>query len=255
MNVGDLSAPNPDEEAQTSTPRRRIHRHFSEPIRTRLDDRTATASLNNRSTQASGAIASPFLSQALMETAKKAKAATEQRDELFREKEEMKKGYIERNGVPIYRPWHSLSRFEQAGPLLGSGNFGNVRTWRHLLDRKFYAIKEIKVEKAFTDDGSITDMLVRAMQEVAHLASLSHANIVECKECWLEAVQDEPRPVHLYIQMELCMTSLLSLMQGRRLTRYMDEDGTLFAKTELRWSSQMAAGLDHLHSMGIIQPL
>lgn len=135
---------------------------------------------------------------------------------------------------------------------MGRGTFGKVRPCRHLLDRKLYAVKEIKVEEAFADDGSITRMLATAMQEVAHLASLNHANIVGYKECWLEEVRDEPLHVYLYIQMELCETSLLSLTQGRRLPRYVDEDGTFVADNELAWSRDMAAGIQHLHSKGII---
>jgi serine/threonine protein kinase len=82
-------------------------------------------------------------------------------------------------------------------------------------------------------------MLSTAMQEVINLASLNHPNIVGYKECFLQGVYAEPDSVYLYIQMELCKTSLLSLIENGGLLRYEEEDSTFIAKIELVWMREI----------------
>eukprot|EP00285_Hemiselmis_virescens_P020055 CAMPEP_0173388892 /NCGR_PEP_ID=MMETSP1356-20130122/11094_1 /TAXON_ID=77927 ORGANISM="Hemiselmis virescens, Strain PCC157" /NCGR_SAMPLE_ID=MMETSP1356 /ASSEMBLY_ACC=CAM_ASM_000847 /LENGTH=260 /DNA_ID=CAMNT_0014345903 /DNA_START=30 /DNA_END=809 /DNA_ORIENTATION=- len=142
-----------------------------------------------------------------------------------------------------------LKDFEEIGRI-GRGGFGSVYCARQRLDGREYAVKKVKLSA--TDEAQN----VRVTREVKNMAALSaHPNIVRYYGTWVEAdgqtlresfdgAMEPPRPCHkwLYIQMELCSTSLRKWMDEKTLD--IDDVHTLL--------KEVSEGLRFMHSEGFI---
>ncbi|XP_075875072.1 interferon-induced, double-stranded RNA-activated protein kinase-like [Nelusetta ayraudi] len=159
----------------------------------------------------------------------------------------------------------SLQRFKsefEAIQRLGKGTFGRVFKARQVLDKKYFAIK-------------IVTWKAQAQKEVEVLSGLDHCNIVRYYTCWLEddlyelesgagsssgsqntdKVSSTPASSteglsgkkHLYIQMELCDTTLQSWIEARNK----DEDPKRRVDS-LTLAQQIVSGVEYFHSKNLI---
>ena len=116
--------------------------------------------------------------------------------------------------------------------LIGSGGMANVYKARcHRLNR-LVAIKILK-----SDLADNADFRRRFHDESQAVAQLSHANIVSVYDV-------STNPDREYIVMEL--------IDGISLKQYMEKKGVLNWKETLHFAMQIAKGLEHAHSRGII---
>jgi hypothetical protein len=108
--------------------------------------------------------------------------------------------------------------FDEVGRI-GRGGFGSVYRCRQKLDGREYAVKKVKLSSY---DEAKNKRLTR---EVKNMAALSaHANIVRYFGTWVEVDRGDSEAVNqqqqqhsakwLYIQMELCSTSVRQWMDG-----------------------------------------
>lgn len=137
--------------------------------------------------------------------------------------------------------------------ILGSGGYGSVFKAFHKLEKKFYAIKKISL----FDENDI-------LNEVQIMTALKHPNIVKYYSSWIDANNnyteqlllmngDEESssnsssntnnysPLILYIQMELCDTTL---------KEWLVYDSTIDEKIELY--KQLVFGIHYLHENNVI---
>jgi len=130
-----------------------------------------------------------------------------------------------------------VSDFQVVGTL-GTGSFGSVYSVRNRMDKRLYAIKAAKREARGESDRN------RMLQEVYALASLSdkacegEMHIVRYHQAWMEGNR-------LYIQTELCDTTLLEEMKG----------GTgvlLDEKRRYKLLREMLLALELVHKSGMI---
>lgn len=122
--------------------------------------------------------------------------------------------------------------FDQLG-LIAKGNFGRVTRCRGRIDGIEYAIKRVPTDKKVNQSNSI------AYKEIFALSALETCpNIVRYYQSWLE-------DGFIYIQLELCETSLSTIIMERH-GRHFNESQVIDV---LR---QVNNGLDHLHSNGLV---
>lgn len=115
---------------------------------------------------------------------------------------------------------------------IGAGGFGSVYKSYNKLDQSTYAIKKIKIDK-ITETNNIY------LNEVINLSKLNHENIVRYYNTWIEL------PI-LYLQMELCMTTLEKYIISRNYSGITNFDlESLFFK-------QLVNGLYYIHQNDII---
>lgn len=131
---------------------------------------------------------------------------------------------------------------------IGEGSFGSVYKVKHNIDDSYYAIKKVPI---FLDDfGDPT----KIANEVKILASMTyHPNIVRYYHSWLDnknmMICDDDSDVekadaYLYIQMELCDSTLREYMS---LDIYNDD-----STERLYLWSNICNGVKHLHDHNII---
>ncbi|XP_075875071.1 interferon-induced, double-stranded RNA-activated protein kinase [Nelusetta ayraudi] len=134
---------------------------------------------------------------------------------------------------------------------LGKGTFGRVFKARQVLDKKYFAIK-------------IVTWKAQAQKEVEVLSGLDHCNIVRYYTCWLEddlyelesgagsssgsySTESLSGKKYLYIQMELCDTTLQSWIEARNK----DEDPKRRVDS-LTLAQQIVSGVEYFHSKNLI---
>lgn len=116
---------------------------------------------------------------------------------------------------------------------IGSGNFGEVYKVKSLLDNKLYAIKKTSIP--FTSDSDRK----RKLQEVKNHESLPpHDNCVRYYDSW-----EEDR--FLYIQTELCKTSLNEILETR-------DDHKLPEQSVWNYLVDLISAVKHLHDHDLI---
>lgn len=167
-------------------------------------------------------------------------------------------------------PWKSSQPLEIVGDPLGGGSFGKVWKALHKVDESYYAIKQIHVKKTLLYfDG---DVIKKMLREVTLPANITSPFVIKYNGCWLEDSEgnligtkdiEAPTPEEyssgpdmnsldtksqdyfLYIQMELCQSTLKDWIQDHKSRdvspEYLHE-----------MMSQMASGLNSIHTEGII---
>lgn len=232
-----------DRVASSPAPRPTIPQHQSTP--SRITGWATSPDTESRQTPGTPRAVDGQLYETLIGGSSTMKSLKQENEEL------QKRACAQRSGIPVYAENHYINKFDP-GRYLGRGTFGEVSECVHFLTSKSYAVKRISIEEAFTKEGEVTPKLATAMQEVTNLAELSHSSIVQFFECWLERKSDFPRKANLYIQMELCKTSLYTVINGGNDSRCVGTDGNFSVVRELGLFENLAAGLAYLHSKGFI---
>ena len=99
-----------------------------------------------------------------------------------------------------------LSDFEIVGTL-GVGSFGSVYSVRNRTDRRLYAIKAAKREARGSSDRDRMLQEVYALSALSDKGCINSMHIVRYHQAWMEGNR-------LYIQTELCDSTLLQMMRG-----------------------------------------
>lgn len=127
-----------------------------------------------------------------------------------------------------------LHDFEQLG-VIASGNFGLVTRCRQRVDGVEYAIKRIGGDSQ--RPGSMSKKV--AHKEIFALAALDTSpHVVRYYQSWIEDGS-------IYIQLELCETSLHNQIKDRRGLYFPENDITNVLR-------QVTMGLNHLHSNDLV---
>ena len=100
-----------------------------------------------------------------------------------------------------------VSDFEIVGTL-GNGTFGSVYSVRNRTDQRLYAIKAAKREARGLSDRNRMLQEVYALSALSDQACVSSMHIVRYHQAWMEGNR-------LYIQTELCETTLLHEMKNK----------------------------------------
>eukprot|EP00730_Choanoeca_flexa_P020169 TRINITY_DN9862_c0_g1_i2.p1 TRINITY_DN9862_c0_g1~~TRINITY_DN9862_c0_g1_i2.p1 ORF type:complete len:697 (+),score=163.20 TRINITY_DN9862_c0_g1_i2:103-2193(+) len=137
---------------------------------------------------------------------------------------------------------------------LGSGGFGSVVKARHRIDKTNYAVKKVML---------IEDLCPKVLEEVQTLAKLEHPRVIRYHTAWIEKgsglVQTEDCEetsfdsnadgqtmmalVTLYIQMELCQSSLYAWLRSR---------SKFVRKASITIFHQLLEAVDYIHSQGLM---
>jgi len=134
---------------------------------------------------------------------------------------------------------------------LGKGGFGSVFKAYNKLDQNLYAIKKIPIQKLDEEKSNFY------LNEVRHLSSLNHPNIVRYYTTWIdfseyleEGSKDLKIVPTLHIQMELCSVSLAEYLEERNYRGFkFDKDDEEDSKDIFK---QIIAAVKHIHSNDII---
>jgi len=144
----------------------------------------------------------------------------------------------------------NLSRFEgqfNNKSIIGQGGFGVVFKTEHMLDKQKYAVKILRMQQNINKSYLI-------LREVQSLSVLSHTNIVKYHCSWLgysdykydddfEGDQFYHPNLRLFIQMELCDTSLDNYMINRSNINYSENENFI---------NNLIDGIKYIHSNNII---
>eukprot|EP00768_Dysnectes_brevis_P008972 gnl/Dysnectes_brevis/8583_a15364_294.p1 GENE.gnl/Dysnectes_brevis/8583_a15364_294~~gnl/Dysnectes_brevis/8583_a15364_294.p1 ORF type:complete len:478 (+),score=53.70 gnl/Dysnectes_brevis/8583_a15364_294:71-1504(+) len=156
-------------------------------------------------------------------------------------------GRSTRPAVPV-----SYSRkFFQELDFIGSGSFGVVHRVVHVLEGVelgTYALKRTAI-----GDGT-RPWLLKALQEVSILERLSHPNIVAYHHCWIEKYRAGSIGAivpHLHILLDYAKGGSLDNLMAPSEEEEEDRGQPLTDAEVLHLLQQMAAGLAHLHALGI----
>jgi hypothetical protein len=125
---------------------------------------------------------------------------------------------------------------------IGKGGFGSVFRAYNKLDSNLYAIKKITIDKLSDETDNFY------LNEIRFLSKLSHPNIVRYYTTWIEfnKVKNNITPT-LYIQMELCSSSLEKYIMDRNYNNINIDTGH-----ELNIFKQIVKGIKYIHSQNIV---
>lgn len=139
-----------------------------------------------------------------------------------------------------------LCDFEIVGTL-GVGSFGSVYSVRNRTDRRLYAIKAAKREARGSSDRDRMLQEVYALSALSDQACMNAMHIVRYHQAWMEGNR-------LYIQTELCDSTLLQVMRGTG--GHDNNDGSprvyLDEKQRYKLLREMLLALDLVHKSGMI---
>lgn len=133
------------------------------------------------------------------------------------------------------QPKLTLSRYEQDFieiKKLGTGGFGKVYQAKNIHDNNIYAIKIVDIEKQYEFHRN----------ECETFSKLNHPNIVRYYASWYDMNDNK-----LYIQMELCDTTLANYLERRNYSGINND-----YKREQKIFNDIYSALKYLHDMGII---
>jgi hypothetical protein len=125
---------------------------------------------------------------------------------------------------------------------IGSGSYGSVYKVDFL--KRHYAIKKIKFPK-FQDDKNKHKSFLKELGNYPAILQLSHSNIVQYFDAWLENVKEGG--FHFHIQMEYCegsLTQIINEIYGKSILKPSDNYG--FALV-IEIFVQILEGLNFLH--------
>ncbi len=140
-----------------------------------------------------------------------------------------------------------LNDFEIVGTL-GVGSFGSVYSVRNRTDRRLYAIKAAKREARGSSDRDRMLQEVYALSALSDKGCINSMHIVRYHQAWMEGNR-------LYIQTELCDSTLLQVMRasgghknkdGNNPCVYLDE------KQRYKLLREILLALDLVHKSGMI---
>lgn len=139
-----------------------------------------------------------------------------------------------------------LSDFEIVGTL-GVGSFGSVYSVRNRTDRRLYAIKAAKREARGSSDRNRMLQEVYALSALSDKGCMNSMHIVRYHQAWMEGNR-------LYIQTELCDSTLLQVMRGKRVDENNDGKPCVYVDEKERYKllREMLLALDLVHKSGMI---
>jgi serine/threonine protein kinase len=129
---------------------------------------------------------------------------------------------------------------------LGRGNFGEVFAVSRQSDQRVYAAKKISLTINCVEEIKMT------LNESMLLKRLSHRNVVQCHDAWLEmeydpdpeVYEDDQEPLKFYVLMDYCVQSLSEWIQEIKVKP--DE------QTALNILNQIVDGTEYIHGEGIL---
>ncbi|GMT16204.1 hypothetical protein PFISCL1PPCAC_7501, partial [Pristionchus fissidentatus] len=126
---------------------------------------------------------------------------------------------------------------------LGSGSYGCVFEAEKILENMVYAVKRVQLQKSpDAEPAEHEKKLTKAWMEVTTMAKLNHRGIVRYYNAWIE----EPTPcdVFVYIQMQLCTSTLKEWLKANQKPRDM---GRMKA-----WMKQLLEAVAYIHEKNFI---
>jgi len=135
-----------------------------------------------------------------------------------------------------------VNDFEIVGTL-GNGSFGSVYSVRNRTDQRLYAIKAAKREARNSTDRNRMLQEVYALSALSDKACMSSMHIVRYHQAWMEGNR-------LYIQTELCETTLLHEMKNT--TNRGGKTILLDEKRRYKLLREMLLALDLVHKSNMI---
>ncbi|KAJ1476797.1 kinase-like domain-containing protein, partial [Baffinella frigidus] len=132
---------------------------------------------------------------------------------------------------------------------IGTGAYGSVWEARHTMDGVTLGTYAVKIAPV----GDNRAWLRKNLREVFNLQALKHSNVVQYLHCWLEPHQNSPfapRVPCLFILMEYAnggnLETYLGLDEPKKKRALLSDEEVVSAATD------MAKGLQYLHSLGIV---
>ncbi|ORX48879.1 kinase-like protein [Hesseltinella vesiculosa] len=141
--------------------------------------------------------------------------------------------------------------------LLGRGGFALAYRARNNLDGIDYAVKKVRLGPDLNQGGSTS--YKKIFREIKHLARLEHPNVIRYYSSWLEydsGVDSAGQFLEndtfvagwtLYIQMQLCPTTLYDYIEARN-----QDFGAVDSGRNLSLFSQILQGTLYIHKQGLI---
>ncbi|GBC29141.2 interferon-induced, double-stranded RNA-activated protein kinase [Rhizophagus irregularis DAOM 181602=DAOM 197198] len=125
--------------------------------------------------------------------------------------------------------------------MLGKGSFGSVWSAMHKYDKNTYAIKKIIVSKV--------ENIYMVFQEAQALAKLEHPNVVRYFSSWIQSCNSDwtdltPVKLTIFIQMELCSTSLKRVLEKR--------DGQIDPLFNIKIFHGIMKGIEYVHEKKLV---
>lgn len=152
---------------------------------------------------------------------------------------------LETNTGDVLTATSELQRFNldfDCIELLGEGSFGSVYKARHILSKKYRAIKEIRFKK-----------LDKSLKEVNVLSDLNHPNVMAYYTCWLQDIgyssMHKSNSKFLFIELELCDGGTL-----RCWIRTQNRDSSEKSRQceSVKLAQQILSGVEYIHSKKLI---
>jgi alpha-tubulin suppressor-like RCC1 family protein len=129
---------------------------------------------------------------------------------------------------------------------LGSGNYGTVFKVMEKSTKKWFAIKKI----AFKSENE--NQVLEQIKISDKIRKLDSKYLIKYFNAWFEEENSVPKRILLYIQMEVCDTKLLDIMEemNENSNKNFDDVITYSVISELFF--QLLCGVDYLHKQNIV---
>lgn len=139
-----------------------------------------------------------------------------------------------KNGQPV-RVASPFSQFYNTLENVGEGGYGKVMKIQNLIDKQYYALKVIKLDK---------NEVKMAFSEVQCLAHLQSPRVVRYYNAWIEE-NDQTSTYLFYIQMEF--------VEGQSLAEFLNDNaGNISIEIIHQILIELVLALNDLHSAGVV---